>query len=87
MSLKDIEDSAQYTAFLITQENRRRYKEKKKKERKTGDFEVERIIKYKDGRVKLKWKDYKTPTWEPLSSVRNLKVWKDFKKKNKIVTT
>jgi len=88
VNIKDVEDSPHYTAYLIRAENRRLFLKKQKADRDKGEYEVEKIIKYREKNgskeVLVKWVGYKVATYEPVEAVKHLKLWKTFKKKNDI---
>jgi len=58
----------------------------KKIKQEDREYVVEKIVGYResDKKVKVKWEGYKTLTWEPRSEFETKRVWKAYKKKNKI---
>jgi len=76
VSLDTVKDSNAYTRFLRDLANRRVYNLRAKKK-----YEVEQVLSEKKGQVRVKWKGYKTPTWEPVGNIKDTDAYK--KNRNK----
>jgi hypothetical protein len=76
VSLDKVKNGNAYTKYLRGTANRRVYNLRAK-----SHYEVERVLSEKNGKVKVSWKGYEAPTWEPVGNIKHTDAYKKYKKK------